>query len=73
MAGIRGIGGIGRKERKQRLTPPTARRASLLTKTRFDPAKGVVAVGADFARVDAAHAPVDWLFSLACRRSGLAR
>jgi hypothetical protein len=59
--GLEGLRRKGRKGKKT-LTPPTARRARLLTKTRFNPAKGVVAVGADFGGVDAAHAPVDWLF-----------
>jgi hypothetical protein len=62
IGGIAGIGREGRKERrvgKKRLTTTTTRRTSLLAKTRFNPAKGVVAVGADFGGVDAAHAPVD--------------
>lgn len=43
-----------------RLTATATRGARLLAKARFDPAKGVVAVGAHFAGVDAAHAPVDF-------------
>ena len=43
-----------------RLTASATRGARLLAKARFDPAKGVVAVGAHFAGVDAVHAPVDF-------------
>ena len=43
-----------------RLTATATRGARLLAKARFDPAKGVVAVGAHFAGVDAVHAPVDF-------------
>ena len=45
--------------RGQQLTATTARRASFLAQARFDAAEDIVAVGADFVRVDAAHAPVD--------------
>jgi hypothetical protein len=46
------------------LTATTARRTSLLAETRFNAAESVVAVGADFAGVDAAHAPVDFVGSV---------